>query len=139
MWIQNVSLADILKGRHLDPTNAILIQIVDPAMDFPKPKHKFQEVHKFEFWDLEGTDPVEFNESKITDKQAEQLACILLKALEYEKNIVVHCVAGICRSGAVAEVGVIMGFTDSGMRRQPNLLVKHKMMKILGYTYNEEE
>ena len=54
-------------------------------------------------------------------------------------NVVVHCVAGVCRSGAVAEVGVMMGFRDAEAFRSPNLLVKHKMMKCLGWTYDENE
>lgn len=34
MWIQNVSLGDIKRGFHIDPgPNAVLIQIVDPAME----------------------------------------------------------------------------------------------------------
>jgi hypothetical protein len=54
-------------------------------------------------------------------------------------NVVVHCHAGICRSGAVAEVGVMMGFADCERFRIPNLLVKHKMMRVLGWAYNANE
>jgi hypothetical protein len=54
-------------------------------------------------------------------------------------NVVVHCFAGICRSGAVCEVGVMMGFNDTERFRSPNLLVKHRMMKHLGWTYDERE
>ena len=32
-----------------------------------------------------------------------------------------------------------MGFDDTERFRSPNLLVKHRMMKALGWTYNEEE
>ena len=39
MWIQNVSLSDIPKGHHVAVgENSMLIQIVDPAMEFPTPK-----------------------------------------------------------------------------------------------------
>jgi hypothetical protein len=54
-------------------------------------------------------------------------------------NVVVHCVAGVCRSGAVCEVGVMMGFRDTEEFRAPNLMVKHKMMKVLGWTYDADE
>ena len=54
-------------------------------------------------------------------------------------NVIVHCTAGICRSGAVTEIGVQMGFDDVGRYRQPNLLVKHKMSKVLGWVYDPEE
>jgi predicted protein tyrosine phosphatase len=138
-WIQNVALADIPKGHHVAvKENSMLIQIVDPAMQFPKPKHKFKEVHQFEFLDLERDD--KFGEEfKVTDKQAEQLVGLLQHALDNRMDVIVHCVAGVCRSGAVCEVGVMMGFDDTESYRSPNLLVKHKMMKQLGWTYNDYE
>lgn len=138
-WIQNVSLSDIPKGFHFDPgPNAMLIQIVDPAMEFPTPKYQFRETHQFEFLDLEVNDPWG-EEFKVTDAQAQQLVDLLQRALDNRMNVVVHCVAGVCRSGAVCEVGVMMGFRDPEVFRSPNLMVKHKMMKALGWTYDEAE
>jgi hypothetical protein len=53
-WIQNVALADIPRGHHIRiEENSMLIQIVDPDMEFPTPKHGFKEVHKFKFLDIE--------------------------------------------------------------------------------------
>jgi predicted protein tyrosine phosphatase len=49
---------------------------------------------------------------------------------------VVHCAAGICRSGAVVEVAVMMGFVDTNMHRIPNSMVKYKLMQQLGWTYS---
>ncbi len=139
MWIQNVALADIPKGHHVRVgENSMLIQIVDPCMTFPTPLHKFKEVHQFEFLDLERDD--KFGEEfKITDAQAEQLVKLLQHAFDNRMDVVVHCVAGVCRSGAVCEVGVMMGFQDTEAYRSPNLMVKHKMMKVLGWTYDENE
>lgn len=135
MWIQNVALSDVKKGFHRDPgANAMLIQIVDPAMEFPIPKHQFQETHQFEFLDLEEHDQFA-EEFKITDAQAHVLVDLLKKALDNNMNVVVHCVAGVCRSGAVCEVGVMMGFQDTFAYRSPNMMVKQKMMKVLGWTY----
>jgi hypothetical protein len=54
-------------------------------------------------------------------------------------NVIVHCHAGVCRSGAVCEVGVMLGFNDTEVFRSPNLLVKHRMMRKLGWTYDENE
>lgn len=140
MWIQNVALSDIQKGFHINPgDNAMLIQIVDPCMEFPTPLYKFKETHQFEFLDLEKDDMPSAEEFKITDLQAEQLVSLLEKALLHRMNVIVHCVAGVCRSGAVCEVGVMMGFDDTEVFRSPNLLVKHKMMKQLGMTYDENE
>ena len=139
MWIQNVAMADIPKRHHMDAgENSMLIQIVDPAMEFPTPKHQFKEVHQFEFLDLEVNDPWG-EEFKITDEQARQLVQLLQHALDQRMNVIVHCVAGVCRSGAVAEVGIMMGFRDTEVFRSPNLMVKHKMMKVLGWTYDENE
>jgi hypothetical protein len=76
-WIQNVALADIPKKYHVAVgENSMLIQIVDPAMTFPTPAHKFKEVHQFEFLDLERDDPWG-EEFKVTDTQAEQLVSLL--------------------------------------------------------------
>ena len=147
-WIENVSLADVKNGRHIDAgPNSMLIQIVDPAMEFPTPKFPFKETHRFEFLDIEedgmtnngdGT-WTDMSEFAITQEQADQLVALLQHAMEHRMNIVVHCVAGVCRSGAVCEVGVMLGFRDAEAFRSPNLLVKHKMMKCLGWTYDENE
>ena len=138
MWIENVSLENIGCGHHFDPgINSMLIQIVDPDMEFPTPIYEFKEVHRFKFLDLEENDPYG-QDQKITDEQAKTIADLLQYALSNCMNVVVHCHAGVCRSGAVAEVGIAMGFEDTGVFRAPNLMVKHKLMKALGMTYDTE-
>jgi len=147
-WIQNISLSDVPKGHHIRVgENAMLIQIVDPATEFPVPKHNFKEIHKFEFLDIEedgltnngeGT-WTDMSEFAVTQEQADRLVELLQHSLANRMDVVVHCHAGVCRSGAVAEVGVMMGFDDAEAFRSPNLLVKHKMMKCLGWTYDEQE
>jgi hypothetical protein len=64
---------------------------------------------------------------------------LLQHALENRMNVIVSCMAGICRSGAVCELGIMLGFSDTEVFRSPNLLVKHSMMKALGWTYEQEE
>jgi predicted protein tyrosine phosphatase len=76
---------------------------------------------------------------KVSDAQAIELVRLLQHAKDNDMNVIVHCTAGICRSGAVTEVGVMMGFEDTHAVRQPNLMVKHKMMKVLGWTYDANE
>ena len=66
------------------------------------------------------------------------IANLLQYALSNRMNVVVHCHAGVCRSGAVAEVGITMGFHDTGVFRAPNLMVKHKLLNALGMTYDPE-
>jgi len=139
-WIQNVALADIPKKHHIAVgDNSMLIQIVDPAMQFPTPAHKFKEVHQFEFLDVEQDDFVIEETMRCSQQQADELVKLLQHALDNRMDVVVHCVAGICRSGAVCEVGVMMGFDDTKVFRSPNLLVKHRMMKTLGWIYDENE
>jgi rhodanese-related sulfurtransferase len=140
MWIQNVPLSSIPKGHHIEAgENSMLIQIVDPDMQFPVPSYKFKETHQFQFLDVEEDDQVLEEAMKCSQEQANELVRLLQHALENRMNVVVHCHAGICRSGAVAEVGVMMGFQDTEAFRSPNLLVKHRMMRVLGWTYDEQE
>lgn len=134
MWIQNVSMSDIIKGVHYLDNKTILIQIQDVGTwEFAKPfyKDQFIEIHQFEFQDTE--EDVE-EAGPIKDEQAKAIADILLRAKETDRNIVVHCHAGICRSGAVVECGVLIGFQDGEMFRIPNVLVKKKILKHLGLT-----
>jgi predicted protein tyrosine phosphatase len=138
-FIENVARDDVTKGWHMDAgPNAMLIQITDPASGFPTPKFPFKEVHKFEFLDAEDEDGFP-EECKISDGQANVLVGLLQHALDNSMNVVVHCHAGICRSGAVTEVATMMGFTPTDRFRQPNLRVKHKMMRSLGLTYDADE
>ena len=135
-WIQNVSRNAIKTGQHKDPgENSLMIQIIDPAAFFPEPKYKFKEIHQFEFLDAEQDDDFD-KEFKITPGQADQLVKILKHALNNNMNVIVHCNAGLCRSGSICEIGVMMGFEDTGVQRTPNLLVKHTMMDVLGWLYD---
>lgn len=139
-WIQNVAKSDISKGFHINPgENAMLIQIVDCGCEFPTPLYKFKEVHQFEFLDVEEKDFVLEEEMRCSHEQARDLVILLTYAKDNHMNVIVHCHAGVCRSGAVCEVGVMMGFNDTEAFRAPNLLVKHRMMKALGWTYDENE
>jgi hypothetical protein len=139
-WIQNVALSDIKRGFHIDAgVNAMLIQIVDPDMEFPTPRYSFKEVYQFKFLDIEEKDECLDETMRCSREQAAELVRLLRHALEHRMNVVVHCHAGVCRSGAVCEIGVMLGFDDSESFRSPNLLVKHRMMEHLGWTYDENE
>jgi rhodanese-related sulfurtransferase len=138
-WIENVSRDSVRNGFHYDcGENSMLIQISDPPGDHPKPKYAFKEVYGFDFLDAEDADGFD-EDFKINDEQAAELVRLLQRALDNSMNVVVHCHAGICRSGAVVEVATMMGFTPTDRFRQPNLRVKHKMMKVLGWTYDQDE
>jgi predicted protein tyrosine phosphatase len=135
-FIENVSKSDVFNGHHYDAgINSMLIRIQDPATEFGKIKYPFKEVHEFEFLDAEDEDGFP-DECKIQDEQAVELVRLLKHAQEKHMNVVVHCHAGICRSGAVVEVATMMGFTPTDRYRQPNVRVKTKMMRVLGLTYD---
>jgi hypothetical protein len=139
-WIQNIGLGDVRKGFHIDAgINSMLIQIVDPDMEFPTPMHTFKETHQFKFLDIEAKDECLDETMRCSQEQANELVRLLQHALENHMNVVVHCHAGVCRSGAVCEIGVMLGFRDTEVFRSPNLLVKHRMMRALGWAYDENE
>lgn len=145
MRIENCAMEDVRVGDHTDfGPDTIIIQITDPAIDPPIPKYKFKAYHCFEFLDIDDSDIAKhpdsgFDEFAITEDQAKMLVEILKEAKEMNRNVVVHCHAGVCRSGAVVEVAEAMGFKPTNRFRAPNLRVKHLMMKALGWTYDSEE
>lgn len=135
--IENCAASDIGEGFHHDAgPNSMLIQIMDPASWKPIPKHDFKEIYHFEFLDIEDEDHADDPEMFISEDQAKQLVSILKHAHDKNMNVVVHCFAGICRSGAVVEVGTHMGFDAVEKFRSPNTRVMRLMMKELGLPYN---
>jgi predicted protein tyrosine phosphatase len=136
-WIENNSMSNLHLGLHSDlGENTMLIRIQDPATEFMPTKYKFKEVHEFEFLDAEDEDGFD-EDFKISDSQANEIVMLLRHALEKSMNVMVHCHAGICRSGAVTEVGTMMGFTATERYRQPNLRVKKKMLQVLNWSYDD--
>ncbi len=129
--IYNSDLADINNGKcKLYGDNCILISINDPCCE-AKPKQQFKDVYHFEFLDIEDQE----HDFAISDGQAEEIAGLLNHCLEEDIDVLCHCHMGICRSGAVAEVGEMLGFEYVGTYKQPNILVKKKLMKQFGWTY----
>jgi predicted protein tyrosine phosphatase len=130
MWIENVSYADIKGGTYPDPgDNAMLIQIVDPCVDFPiPPRDDFKITAQFEFSDVDNPDD-EVWPFRMSDEQGKEIARHLRLAMENNMNVIVHCIAGICRSGAVVEVAKMIGFDGGNAYRQPNVHVKRLLMR----------
>ena len=128
-WITNISRASVISGYHYYPgQNAMLISIIDPDANPPTVYHSFKEKHTFAFWDINEADA----ENAISDADAKEIAELLIKARDQQMNVVVHCTAGLCRSGAVTEAAVAFGLlNDTGVRRQPNTLVKGKLFNEL--------
>jgi len=128
--VENCSWDNFRRGNHrIDPIDTIAIQIVDPGDIPPEPAEDvFHSRHVFEFLDAE--EPTRFfpEEQLISDQQAEDIASILIRALEEDRDVLVHCVAGVCRSGAVVEVAEMLGFDECFRYRLPNIRVKRKLM-----------
>jgi predicted protein tyrosine phosphatase len=133
-FIQNCAAVDISSGMfYRDPgENSMLISIVDPASWRPDAKHNFKERYDFEFLDIEANDYSFEEDWKFSEAQAAEIVKLLHRALDNNMNVIVHCFAGVSRSGAVCEIGVSMGFEDVGEYRHPNLLVKHRLTQALG-------
>ena len=129
-WIENTSFRNIQIGYHFDPgPNSMLIQITDPAGYVPIPKYKFKIVRHFEFCDADERNTEVPHEALCTAEQGREIYELLRHAIDNRMNVIVHCHAGLCRSGAVAEVGIIMGLQDTEVERIPNVLVKKQILQ----------
>lgn len=137
--IINISYAQAVSGDYPHPGNSVLIQITDPGTPAPDTYHEYLSKHHFQFHDADQSISAgEFPyvpKVLFKDEQARDIVKILELSLFYDRNVVVHCHAGLCRSGAVCEVGVMMGFEDPRRVRMPNRLVKSKLMSALGWGY----
>lgn len=130
-YIENLSLSNIVKGIHMNrPNDSILIQIVTPGDDFPKPWYDFSEVYQFEISDLVNKEFFD-KDSNFTEKHASQIVKILIDAYNNNKNVVVHCAAGLSRSGAVACVGRMLGFELRYNNQIPNLNMLKMMEQVV--------
>lgn len=118
-----------------------IMRILDPAMHF-KNVHNcgFVEEVRFEFLDSDPEECVLYNwpdEFLITDEQAEQIARKLLEWESRGLNIIVHCHAGLCRSGAVVLAMVERGYDDPILENEdkyeriPNKYVFDKIVSAM--------
>lgn len=117
--IQHVSLNDYRQGRY--QSAEIAIRIVDDFSLFGEDQLGML-THRFVFSDVD-----EAHSDAITALQAMQMLEILQKAHQCAQNVLVHCVAGVSRSAAVALFAIdYLGFEDGNNRsdlRLPNSAV----------------
>lgn len=127
LYIENLSLSNIIKGIHKNrASESVLIQIVTPGDDFPKPRDTFIRVHQFEIADLIDREAFE-QDSHFTKEHAAQIIRILVDAYNADRNVIAHCAAGLSRSGAIAIIGRILGFE----LRYRNQLPNPNMMRLM--------
>lgn len=136
-FIENVAASDIEVGNFKDPgSNSLLIQISDPGSWKPTPKHKFAEILKFEFLDLDDADLRAYpalEDCVFKVSQAKDILSALVEAKLKNRNVIVHCYVGVSRSGAVVEFAKQLGFSDVGNYRAPN----KRVFDMLSVEYRE--
>ena len=133
-FIQNISLADAIAGVHRDPGgNAMLIRILDVQdWDVKAPAHPFKDVRVLRFDDLSAgwADPVKFARRGPRQEHADDILLALAEAHERGMNVVVHCRAGVARSGAVSLAAeLVFGFESCGNPRNPNSSLLEMMLR----------
>lgn len=141
LWAVNVDCLDFKNRRFMGtpPEKTVLIRIGDPCFDFALPQGVsplvWAGVYTFEFLDVDEPE----NEFAIREDQAAELANVLRNAAANRFHVVVHCYAGIARSGAVVEfLTRHLGYTDvEGVYRNPNILVLNSLEKAAGVAITE--
>jgi len=136
-FVENIPKIDAERGFHIDPTVSptIMIRIMDPGAWFEKCKYHdhFKMVNRFYFLDSD-------DETGIQEWDAIGIAQMIQTAKANNWNVIIHCHAGLCRSGAVTEVCKELGFTPvEGRPRQPNMLVLNRLRQALGLAYDPEQ
>lgn len=142
-FISNIPRFCVPLAHHYDPgCNSTLISINDVGDEPPIPKFPFRNIHAFYFLDLDNSniagDP-ELEAVAINKEQGAAIATILRTALANNTNVIVHCTAGVCRSGAIVEAGVRLGFVDAEEYRAPNQRVLAYVLEPLGLTHGYEK
>lgn len=128
--IENVPMFAIETGNHrINAKNAYLISITDPKDRKPVIAGKFEEVYYFKFHDLDKIPEDMPDAVLMSDDDAVKIVSVLNKALAKDYDVVVHCGAGVCRSGAVVEAATALGFVPVHNNRIPNLYVKRKLFE----------
>lgn len=138
--IKNVSLSSFLNDSHLE---SYAIRVVD-SMDvldniyrienekigrlygIKDSKNIFEEVAGFSFLDVNKNE-----DGFISEQQSICIVDFLEQAKKYNKNIVVHCVMGVSRSGAIAQFAIdFLGFSDAGFKSESGYGREHKNADI---------
>lgn len=142
MWIKNTDMASVYNGyeadlmKYKDFESIDLIQIfgILRTLDFPKPFKDIGVIKKsyqFEFEDVDETDE-NFIERGIQPEQAIAIHNALMDAYNGNRNVIVHCFAGVSRSGAVVDYAQLLGFEPLPEYRARNEMVYSMLRKCNG-------
>lgn len=131
MKTANFPLAAMYNGKFPFEVgvNDWLISITDFGNKVQPTPIPFQRVYEFAFEDTND----EYSAASMTVMQAISMAHIIKDARDFRCNVWVHCHAGICRSGAVVQLLIDLGWTfepnSISPVRNPNTLVYNMLRK----------
>lgn len=131
--IMNVSRATIEKIPFVVDDHW-LISITDTNKQPANITANFKKVFRFSFDDIISLREETFGFKRISKEQAEEIANILIQAKTNCVPLWVHCEAGICRSGAVVEAAISIGFVpddEISEERCPNKFVLKAIQNFL--------
>lgn len=131
---ENVSMVEFDKG---DRSPTVVIRILDTLKDQPDDlqfsENPYPDALDFYFRFDDTTDPD--NAHAIQPEQARELFNTLSNCIRLGWNVLIHCVMGKCRSGAITHAAEALGqfyglpvtITDHGAI--PNVLVKSMILR----------
>jgi predicted protein tyrosine phosphatase len=127
--ISHVPLIDVLQKP---PTSGVIISIRDPGNTYSALYSQVDAIPNVQIIPIYAFDVNEEIHGCLTETDAAIIAKALIEQSELGNDVIVHCTAGICRSGAVAEVGMALAlFEKQRTNRQPNTLFKRKIMRAI--------
>lgn len=126
-WIKNRPQA--WAEERVPPPNTVCISICHSS-DVQLPKG-YADVLRLRFDDTDRDGQVLPHCHPATDDDVARIAVFLLK--HRGKNIVVHCTAGISRSGAIIEAALLhmREYQDRGWPRDPNRRLRYRLSQAL--------
>lgn len=137
-----VDVASIQLREILDRDNFNLIIIDDPEIlqrstnllkDWNSPRRSYFHFHYHAFGDVR-----EEESGFPTTDTVKQLASIIDKSFSQGQDLIVSCIAGLSRSGAVAQAAIDYGFMDTGHHRTPNVDLYRRIKENLGILITPE-
>ena len=148
MKVINLSLKEYTEGHHVAiniATEGKYLLIVIDDVDIkqrensPLPKWlndtKCNMVHKLYCTFKDSEDE---GEGCLTNEAAELLADEIVYCKDNNISIIVSCIAGLSRSGAITQTCIDYGFEDTGKTRYPNNRIKNMLKKYLGIGISKE-
>lgn len=134
-WVANIGEASAEKWTP--DGNTVCVSISEPGRKVKLPA--FVDLIREHFQDYDSQHPE--GAVLFTATHAARIARFARKHRDAGRNILVHCAAGVSRSGAVAEalLEAFPEYEDKGWPRHPNGRVKAAMKRALGLVPMEAE